>query len=44
MCRCAVGLNPLKDVQGRESTSHREVDSRPWTSFNPLAPEFPFKF
>jgi len=21
MCRCGVGLNPVKDVQGRESTS-----------------------
>jgi len=44
MCRCGLGLNPLKDVQGRESTSlcqghDSEVDSRPWTSFNGFKPK-----
>jgi hypothetical protein len=43
MYRCGVGLGPLKDVQGRESTSlchvliwpwHSEVDSRTWRAFN----------
>jgi hypothetical protein len=44
---CRRGLNPLKDVQGRESISlchgqiwpwYSEIDSRPWTSFNGFKP------